>query len=112
LQHNQTWLTENIGRVHINKKGEYMSISLDRGTAPKGTEVRTRIGLFGAIHLGEIEMTLEDFACFTYYVMVTEDLTGPDDPRLQLLKSLQEMEKVQSMNVGKERLDSEVSPII
>ncbi len=73
-----------------------MSLSLDQGSTPAGTLVKT----FGVpredgkrvICIGdEIEITHEDFCAVVEYFLTNEDIYA-DDPRLKLLKRLKQAE--------------------
>jgi len=75
-----------------------LSLSLDLGTDPKGLEVKT-YGLTSLPHvrIGDYEVSMKDFCYMVEYVMTNTDLE-PDDPRIELKKSIGSMHLVAGFN--------------
>ncbi|MFH1170672.1 MAG: hypothetical protein V1704_03900 [Candidatus Vogelbacteria bacterium] len=90
-----------------------MSLCLNMGTRPAGLEVKTYgFGSMGnTVHLGDYEISLEDFLIATQYVLTNTDLV-PNDPRLQFVKCVQSMEEVRGHNPNGKHLESPVPPIL
>ena len=89
-----------------------MSLSLDLGTKPAGLEVKTfGFGSMGnTVHLGDYEISLEDFLVTAEYVLTNTDLE-PNDPRLQFVKCVQSMKEVDGHNPNRKRLESSVPAV-
>ena len=68
-----------------------MSLSLDLGTEPKGLEVKTYgIESLPHVRIGDYEISMKDFRYMVEYVMTNTDLL-PDDPRISLQESIENM---------------------
>ena len=82
-----------------------MSLSLGLGTKPAGLEVKTfGFGSMGnTVHLGDYEISLEDFLVTVEYVLTNTDLE-PNDPRLRFVKRVQSMKEVAGYNPNRKRL--------
>ena len=84
-----------------------MSLVLEMGTRPTGLGVKT-FGLDSmgnTVHLGDYEITIEDFLVAAEYVLTNTDL-DPNDPRLQFVKCVQSMKEVGGYNPGRKRLEA------
>lgn len=90
-----------------------MSLFLDLGTNPAGLQVKTfGFGPMGStVHLGDYEISLEDFLIAAEYVLVNTDLE-PNDPRLQFVKCVRSMKKVAGYNPSRRRLKSSVPAVL
>ena len=90
-----------------------MSLSLDLGTKPTWLEVKTfGFGSMGnTVHLGDYEISLEDFLIAAKYVLTNTDLEL-NDPRIQFVKCIQSMKEVKGYNSGGERLEASEPPIL
>ena len=86
-----------------------MSLILGLGTKPAGLEVKTfGFGPMGnTVHLGEYEISLEDFLLMTKYVLTNTDLE-PNDPRLQFVKCIRSMKEVNGYTPNRKHLESSV----
>lgn len=89
-----------------------MSLVLQLGTKPKDLTAKTYgiRGMDGVVHLGDYEISMRDFLALAFYVLTNTDLT-PRDQRLQFLKCMQQMRKVEGFDSNKKRLESPVAPI-
>ena len=69
------------------------------GTQPVGLEVKTfGFGLMGDnVYLGDYEISIEDFFFAAEYVLTNTNLY-PNDPRLQFVKCVKSMKKVEGYN--------------
>lgn len=90
-----------------------MSLTLAMGTKPAGLEVKTYgFGSFGnTVHLGDYEISIEDFLVTAEYVLTNTDLE-PNDPRLQFVKCVQSMRQVGGYNLGRKRLEASEHPVL
>lgn len=77
------------------------------GTQPAGLEVKTfGFGSMGnTVHLGDYEISIEDFLVAAEYVLTDTDLE-PNDPRLQFVKCVQSMKQADGYNPGRKRLEA------
>ena len=84
-----------------------MSLILEMGTQPAGLEVKTfGFGSMGnTVHLGDYEISLEDFLVAAEYVLTNTDLE-PNDPRLQFVKCVQSIKQTDGYSPGRKRLES------
>jgi hypothetical protein len=64
------------------------------------------------IFFGSHDVGLEDFLFAAHYVLTNTDITGHDDPRLQFLRCMKEMELTPGYNSGGERLASPLKPVL
>ncbi|MEK7664306.1 MAG: hypothetical protein AAB340_02645 [Patescibacteria group bacterium] len=82
-----------------------MSLILSMGTQPAGLKVQTfEFGSMGnTVHLGDYEISIEDFLVVAKYVLTNTDLDS-NDPRLQFVKCVQSMKEVKGYNSGQKRL--------
>lgn len=68
-----------------------MSLELSEDTVPHRLTVKT----FGppvdanVVHLGQYEITLDDFLATAFYVLTNTDLVGDSDPRLEFVATVQ-----------------------
>ena len=69
-----------------------MSLLLNQGTKPEGLEVKTW-GIVGlaVVHLGDYEISMEDFLSVVRYVLTN---LNPNDPRLRFIKWVRSLEQV------------------
>ena len=90
-----------------------MSLILKMGTQPAVLEVKTfGFGSMGnTVHLGDYEITIEDFLVATEYVLTNTDLVS-NDPRLQFVKCVQSMKGVAGWNPGRKRLKASEPAIL
>lgn len=90
-----------------------MSITLDLGTKPAGLNIKTwGVGPLGnTVFLGDYEISIEDFLIAANYVLTNTDLE-PNDPRLQFVKCVRLMKKVDSHNSDRKRLESSVPAVL
>lgn len=90
-----------------------MSLSLNLGTKPAGLEVKMfGFGSMGnTVHLGDYEISLEDFLITAKYVLTNTDL-DPNDPRLQFMKCVQSMKEVDGYNLNGKRLESSLPAVL
>lgn len=86
-----------------------MSLCLNRGTKPAGLEIKTWWPK--TVHLGDYEISIEDFLIAAKYVLTNTDLE-PDDPRLQFVKCVQSMRETDGYNPSGKRLASSVPPVL
>jgi hypothetical protein len=75
---------------------------------PNGPRVKT-FGccddtIVGTVFIGEYEVSLVDFLKAAKYVLTNTDLE-PNDPRLQFVKCVQSIKKVDGNNPGKTRFE-------
>lgn len=100
--------------MHIFKMKEerIMSLVLGKGTLPKGLMVKTH-GLRGLpkVYLGDYEISVPDFLFMTYYVLTNTDLHSHDH-RLQFIKCVKAMKKVDGYMPNRKRLKSTFDPIV
>ena len=84
-----------------------MSLILEMGTKPAGLEVKTfGFGSMGnTVHIGDYEISIEDFLVTAEYVLTNTDL-DPNDPRLQFVKCVQSMKQVDGYNPRQKRLEA------
>jgi hypothetical protein len=84
-----------------------MSLILEMGTKPAGLEIKTYgLGLKpNTVHLGDYEISIEDFLVCAEYVLTNTDIQ-PNDPRLQFVKCVKSMKEVEGYNPGQKRLSS------
>ena len=90
-----------------------MSLRLDNGTTPA---LEVCFHSFGGensktVRLGEYEISIEDFLLMAAYVLSNTDLE-PNDPRLQFVVHVKEMEIIKGYNEGRERLSSRAPVLI
>ena len=90
-----------------------MSLSLGLGTKPAGLEVKTfGFGSMGnTVHLGDYEISLEDFLVTVEYVLTNTDLE-PNDPRRQFVKCVQSMKEVDGYSPNRKHLESSVPAVV
>lgn len=90
-----------------------MTLVLDRGTRPKGLEVKTTGAPTIGILLGDYELSMEDFLLAAAYVLTNSDLEGEEeeDPRRQFVIFASSLQEQPSTNVDKTRLFSTTPPI-
>lgn len=87
-----------------------MSLSLEHGTKPHGTMVKTgQVPTRDIVQIGEYELSIEDFLLAAFFVLTNTNLTS-DDQRLQFVKSIQDMRVVEQPR-GDHRLESDTIPI-
>lgn len=84
-----------------------MSLRLDDpGTTPQNLVVKT----FGhaldgnKVHLGQYEITLEDFLVAALYVLTNTELIGPEDPRMKFMDLVRSIQQVPGFEAGTSRL--------
>lgn len=81
-----------------------MSLSLDRGTVPAGTIVKT----FGhgvdqnVVHLGTYEISLIDFLTAAMYVLTNSDLVASDE-RYDFVRAVNGLREVQGFDIARTR---------
>ena len=90
-----------------------MSLILELGTKPAGLEVKTfGFGSMGnTVHLGDYEISLEDFLVTAKYVLTNTDLES-NDPRLQFVKCVQSMKEVDGYSPNRKHLGSSVPAVV
>ena len=95
-----------------------MSLRLNRGTNPDGLTAKTMGVGDEVVFLGDYQISMEDFLILAHYVLTNSNLTK-DDPRLQFVESVRNMEVVEGYTTivgGKEldarRLDTNVPPVL
>lgn len=90
-----------------------MSLILGLGTKPPGLEVKTfGFGPMGnTVHLGDYEISLEDFLLMTKYVLTNTDLE-PADPRLQFVKCIKSMKEVGGYSPNRKHLETSVPAVL
>jgi hypothetical protein len=82
-----------------------MTLLLERGTQPEGLGVKTLGGPLGNIvFLGNYQISLEDFLFAAEYVLTNTNLKS-NDPRLQFVKCVKSMKKVEGFGSGGKRLE-------
>lgn len=90
-----------------------MPLILAMGTQPAGLRVKT-FG-FGSmantVHLGDYEISIEDFLVAANYVLINTDLE-PNDPRLQFVKCVKSMKEVDGYNPNRKRLESSAPAVV
>ena len=79
-----------------------MSLSLDNGSKPKGTLVKTYYGIPDIV-IGDAAISQEDFAEIVKYWFTNTDLCD-DDIRIKLLNQLGSIEPTQGYNPDGQRL--------
>ena len=108
-------MPERLWRLHRRvfplEPEKVMSLSLERGTEPRGLEViivPTGPGTARPILLGGYKISLEDFLLTAEYVLTSGDL-APDDLRLKFVESVRSMRIVEGGMPGGTRLESSES---
>lgn len=87
-----------------------MSLSLDLGSKPEGTEVKASpyvggVRFWSPEKTNHITLSLEDFAATVVYVLGNTDLT-PNDPRVELMERLRRIRVIEGYNgPGSKRLE-------
>lgn len=101
--------TEIPWQVYPRRRRCIVTLTLDRNTKPKGLPIKT----YGPnmVHLGDYEISTEDFLEAALYVLTNTDL-GLDDQRVQFVKSVKAMRVVKGFNKGHKRLRSNVPPTL
>ena len=79
-----------------------MSLGLDLGTLPEGTEAKTDLdGKF--VDVGGIRITTEDFCQLAMYVLTNTDLQ-PHDSRIHFMLQIAKLNVIDGWMAGKKRL--------
>jgi len=88
-----------------------MTLVLGRGTKPENLEIKTYglLSLSGIVHLGEYEISLEDFLSAALYVLTNTNL-GPNDPRPEFVRCVQSMKEVDGYGSREKRLEPSIPP--
>jgi len=91
-----------------------MSLSLDRGTVPKGLIIKTWGPGNDVVFLGDYEISMEDFLVAAYYVLTNTNLKDKD-PRLQFVECVRSMRETKgyfsSVERDSRRLISDIPPV-
>ncbi len=97
---------------HVKGEKE-MTLILGRlGTKPHDLEIKT--GGFGGlpdVQIGDYEISMKDFLLVVHYVLTNTNLE-PDDPRLQFVKCVQSMQKIDGWGGSGKRLEDNTPPVI
>lgn len=86
-----------------------MTLKLNMGTEPDGLEVKTNVDGDDIVHIGDYELSIEDFFITAHYVLTNTDLRE-NDSRLQFVRSVNYMYKTVGYNPDGVRLYTIVPP--
>ena len=86
-----------------------MTLALENGTKPDGlqTKVHDLFGNKDIVMIGDYTLSMEDFLSLAAYALNNTDLKK-DDPRLQFVEHVRNMEVVEGWDEGGKKLLSKV----